>query len=58
MGVNELLDLMVDWEDGTIAPEDEDALFQYLLNSGRVYTLPGKFGRHAQLLLDCGRIIG
>ena len=58
MGFNEMLRLMLSWEDGTIAPEDEDALFQHLLNTGRIYTLQGFYGRHAQLLLDSGRIIG
>jgi hypothetical protein len=58
MQFNDMLHLMLSWEDGTIAPEDEDALFQHLLNSGHIHKLQGFYGRHTQLLLDSGRIIG
>jgi hypothetical protein len=47
----DVLDLMMSWEDGQLMPNEEVELFQELLNSGLVWQLQGSYGRTAQMML-------
>lgn len=48
------LDYMMQFEDGTIASPDGVKLFQYLIDTGQVWTLQGVYGRTAMTLINNG----
>lgn len=48
------LDLMMQWEDGSLAPENTATLFQGLIDSGLVWKLQGCYGRTASCLIASG----
>ena len=54
--IDNQLDLMMAWENGTIDEEDEITLFQELVNSGMAWSLQGCYGRHAAGMIKAGII--
>ena len=54
--LQEYVDLIVQYEEGTITQEDEIKLFQYLVDTEDAFKLQGHYGRHAQTLIDQGLI--
>ncbi len=51
-----LVDLIIAYETGELAPEDTLKLFSMLVKSGKAWTLQGHYGRTAQGLIDAGYI--
>ncbi len=51
-----LYDEIVGWENGTLSDDEEDALFQRLVDSGAAWQLQGAYGRRAVALIDAGRV--
>lgn len=56
MSKMELLDQMMAWEDGSVTEEQENELFQALVNNGMAWSLQGMYGRQAMRLAEAGRI--
>ena len=54
---NELLGRMMEYECGDLSFEDAVEFFQYLVDTGLAWTLPGHYGRTAQGLINAGAII-
>ena len=54
--VHDWLPDMIKYEEGNLSEKDEIALFQFLLDTGRIYTLQGHYYRNAQRLLSLGLI--
>jgi hypothetical protein len=52
----DMLDKIMDYEQGELSEEESIALFQELVNNGMAWTLQGHYGRTAQALLDAGLI--
>lgn len=52
------LPLMMQWEQGDLAPDDELILFQELVRTGLAWRLQGAYGRHAARLIGAGLIEG
>jgi hypothetical protein len=52
----DLVNNIVDWENGEMDDTREDSFFQELLDSGMVNELQGMYGRRAMQLLADGRI--
>ena len=50
------LSQMIEWEEGTLDQEGEDALFQNLLDTGLCWKLQGMYSRRANDLIYAGRI--
>ena len=50
------LDIVVLYEEGMLGEEDTMELFQFLVNSGHAWTLPGWYGRTAEWLISEGLI--
>lgn len=53
--VHDWLPDIIKYEEGNLSEKDEIALFQFLLDTGRIYTLQGHY-RNAQRLLSLGLI--
>lgn len=51
-----LVDLIMAYEGGDMTKEDMLDFFQYLVTSGRAWTLQGSYGRTAAALIDQGLI--
>ena len=51
-----IIDKIIDYEQGTLSEEDTIDLFQNLVDSGDAWTLQGHYGRTARYLLDNGYI--
>ena len=60
MNVNRdnLLGLMIEYEDGSLSGDEVIDLFQYLVDSGEVWTLQGHYGRTAKRLIEGGFVRG
>ena len=54
--LKEYMDLIIQYEEGTITQEDEIKLFQHLVDTNDAFKLQGHYGRHAQYLIDSGLI--
>ena len=52
----DVVDFIMDYEDGNMSQEDIIKGFQKLLDSGLVWKLQGAYGRMAQELIDKGLI--
>jgi hypothetical protein len=52
----DLVNNIVDWENGEMDDTREDSFFQELVNSGMAWQLQGMYGRRAMQLLAEGRI--
>jgi hypothetical protein len=53
---HEILDSMIEWEEGQLTEEETIALFQRLVDSGLVWSLQGMYGRQAQALINVGLV--
>lgn len=54
--MNDMLDKMIDWENGVLDEEGTRSLFQYLVDTGAAWTLHGTYGRTAMSLARAGII--
>ena len=54
--MSDMLDKIMDYEQGELSEEESIALFQELVNNGMAWTLQGHYGRTAKALLDAGLI--
>jgi len=52
----DLVNNIVDWENGEMDESREDSFFQELIDSGMAWQLQGMYGRRAMQLLADGRI--
>lgn len=52
--MSDLVDLMMDFEQGILSEEDTIALFQELIDTGMAYQLQGSYGRTAEALIEAG----
>jgi hypothetical protein len=52
----DLLDSMIEWEQGSLSETETTALFQQLVDSGLAWELQGAYGRQASALIDAGLI--
>jgi len=50
------INLMMEWEDGTLDKEGTIELFQYLVDSGMAWSLQGMYGRAAVQLIEAGLV--
>jgi len=51
-----LTDLITQYENGELAPENTLTLFAELIKTGQAWSLQGQYGRTAQGLIDAGYI--
>lgn len=56
--MTDILDSMIKWEDGEMEEGEMIAFFQYLIDSGIVYSLRGCYGRMAAALENAGKVHG
>ena len=49
-----IVDLIIDFESGTMSEDDIPPFFQRLIDSGMAWNLQGSYGRMAQHLIDAG----
>lgn len=54
--LNNLVDILVTYEQGDLDEADTMALFQALVDRGLAWQLPGSYGRTAMALIDAGHI--
>lgn len=52
-----VVDYMIQYEEGTLDREKVVELFQRLVDSGQAWTLQGHYGRTARMLIDAGYVI-
>lgn len=52
----EMIDSIIQYETGELGDEETLELFQHLLDTGKVWSLQGHYGRTAQALLEAGLI--
>jgi hypothetical protein len=50
------IDGMMAWEDGQLSEADEIKFFQAGVNSGKVWSLQGMYGRRAHDLIEAGLV--
>lgn len=53
---NDLTGALMAYENGELDQTDTETLFQYLVDTGLVWSLQGSYGRTATALLNAGRI--
>jgi hypothetical protein len=51
-----LVDQLIAYEEGQLAEDEEIALFEYLVQTGTCWQLPGHYQRVAATLLEAGLI--
>ena len=56
MGSFDLVDRIIKYEAGELEEKETIELFQYLLDTGKCWTLQGHYGRTAAALLEQGLI--
>lgn len=54
--MKDLTDKIIRFEDGDLDTEELVELFQYLVDTGKAWTLQGFYGRTAQALIDRGYV--
>lgn len=54
--MTDLLDQMIEWEEGQLSEAETVALFQELVNSGLAWELQGAYGRQAADLIKAGLV--
>lgn len=52
----DVVNKIMDWEDGKMDAEAEAAFFQELVDSGLAWQLQGMYGRRARQLINAGAI--
>ena len=52
----DLVNKVVDWENGDMSEDDETQFFQELVDSGMAWTLQGMYGRRAMQLIEQGKV--
>jgi len=52
----ELVDLIIDFEQGDLSEKKSIELFSQLIKSGQAWSLQGSYGRTAKMLIDNGII--
>jgi hypothetical protein len=52
----EIINLMIEFEDGNIDEDNLIKLFQYLVNTGHAWKLQGVYGRTAESLIQAGLV--
>jgi hypothetical protein len=52
----DVVNKIMDWEDGKMDAETEAAFFQELVDSGLAWQLQGMYGRRARQLINAGAI--
>lgn len=50
----QLLEMMMEFEQGNLSLTETVELFQKLIDNGMAWTLQGFYGRHAMALVDAG----
>ena len=50
----DIIDKIIDYEQGTLSTKETVALFQELINSGQAWQLQGHYGRTADTLIKRG----
>jgi hypothetical protein len=56
--MNDLLDTMIEWEEGQLTDQETIDLFQKLVDSGVAWELQGAYGRMAAYLINEGHVTG
>lgn len=54
-GRNDMLDRLIDHEEGRLSEPETVQLFQQLIDTGLAWKLQGHYGRTAQALIEAGR---
>ena len=52
--MTDLVNRIMDFEEGILSAEDTITLFQELIDSGMAYQLQGSYGRTAEALIEAG----
>jgi hypothetical protein len=52
----DLVNKVIDWENGDMSGDDETQFFQELVNSGMAWQLQGMYGRRAMELIRQGKV--
>lgn len=52
----DLVNKVMDWEDGRMDEDEETQFFQELVNSGMAWQLQGMYGRRANQLIQEGKV--
>jgi len=56
MDKNTLVDKIIRYEDGSMDLTEIVELFQYLVDTGKAWTLQGSYGRAAEQLIESGMV--
>lgn len=54
--MDNMLDKIIDYENGFLGHEDTVELFQHLVDTGLAYRLQGHYGRMAEHLIEVGLV--
>ena len=52
----DLVNKVIDWENGDMSEDDETQFFQELVNTGMAWKLQGMYGRRAMQLIREGKV--
>lgn len=56
MSERDLVDVMLDFENGVLGEEETIEFFQHLVDTGAAWSLQGSYGRMAQQLIEAGYV--